>query len=327
MRLTQRAIEAIRREPGRALILVLTDRCGVGCDHCNVDSRPDSPTVEDFERFEALLAGLCADPELELLTITGGEPFLERRALALATRRLRAAGKRVAVATSGVWATGARVAGWIHDVLARCDCVILSTDSFHRAKLDDSHLINAARESTAADAWLILQTLDEDGARERGAALLNQAFGGRWDQHAEINLIAPLRQGRATQLFAVGERSEARSFGACPLLRTPTVRYDGAIAACANEEVARGLGPRRLRRRAQTAAELREAIAALRRDPALQIIAEAGFGKLLRHEQLREVATRRFSSICELCDRTLARLPERGDPQIDSMATEIDEPQ
>ncbi len=325
MRLTHRAIEAFCSEYGRAVTLFLTDRCQVGCAHCNVDSRADGPTITDFDVYERVLEWLAGDPDLEYVGITGGEPFVERRGLALATRRLTAAGKHVAVFTSGVWAAHGRVSGWIHDVLARCDCVYLSTDAYHAAHVDEACLINAAREITAAQAWLVLQVLDVDGAREQAAELLNQAFGGRWDQHAEINLMAPLRQGRGTSLFALHERSEGNTFGPCALLRTPTVRYDGVISACGNEEISLGLGPRRLRRQGSTASELGEAAAALRRDPVLRVIAESGFTTLTRHRELRELGTQRFSVNCDLCWKALARLPAGSDPQIDTMAAETDE--
>lgn len=327
MRLTHRAIEALRRERGRSISLFMTDRCQVGCAHCSVDSRADSPTITDFERFEQILDWIATQPELEVVTITGGEPFIERRGLALTTRRLGAAGKVLTVSTSGVWAAGARVPGWIHDVLARCDCVYLSTDAYHAAHIDDASLVNAAREIAAAEAWLVLQVLDVASAREQAAELLNRAFGGRWDQHAEINVVPPLRHGRATTLLSLGVPVEGRSFGPCPLVRSPVIRYDGAVSACGNDDVIMGLGPTRLRRCASVAAELDDAIAALQADPMLRVIGDSGFATLTRHSSLRELAENRFSSNCELCWKALARMPAGSDPELDALTTSNDEDQ
>ncbi|MFO7562370.1 MAG: radical SAM protein [Enhygromyxa sp.] len=325
MRLTHRAVEALRREHGRSVSLFITDRCQVGCGHCSVDSRVDSPTITDFELFETILGWIAAQPELELVSITGGEPFVERRGLALATRRLGAAGKVVVVYTSGVWAASARGPGWLHDVLARCDCVYLSTDAYHAEAIDEATLINAAREIVAAEAWLVLQVLELEGAREQAAELLNQAFGGRWDQHAEINVVPPVRHGRAASLFLPGAALEGRSFGPCPLLRSPVIRYDGAISACSNDGVIVGFGPGRLRRQIRSAAELDHAIAALRADPALRVIDESGFGALTRHRELAELANQRFSVNCELCWKALGRLPEGSDPELDALTIPHDE--
>lgn len=327
MRLTHRAIEALRRTRGRSITLFITDRCQVGCDHCSVDSRPDSPTIDDFELFEQILGWIAGQPELELVSITGGEPFVERRGLALTTRRLGAAGKVLTVYTSGVWAAAARVPAWIHDVLARCDCVYLSTDAHHAAHIEETSLINAAREIAAAEAWLVLQVLDHASAREQAAELLNRAFGGRWDQHAEIHVIPPLRCGRGTSLFSPGVALDGRAYGPCPLVRSPVIRYDGSISACSNDDVIMGLGPARLRRIASSAAELDDAIAAFHADPLLRVIGNAGFTALTRHSKLHDLADSRFSNICELCWKALERMPAGSDPEFDALASQTDEEQ
>lgn len=321
MRLTHRAIEALRRERGRSISLFLTDRCQVGCAHCSADSRADGPTITDFDQFAGILDWIAARPDLEIVSITGGEPFVERRGLALATRRLGAAGKALAVYTSGVWGAGARVPAWIHDVLARCDCVYLSTDAQHAAHIDDASLINAAREIAAAEAWLVLQVLDVETAREHATELLNQAFGGRWDQHAEIHVVPPLRHGRGASLFVPSTPIEGRSFGPCPLLQSPVIRYDGVISACGNDDVIMGLGPTRLRRQPGSAAELDGSLAALQADRVLRVIGEAGFCTLTRHPELRGLADQRFSTNCELCWKALDRLPAGKDPELDALLT------
>jgi organic radical activating enzyme len=327
MRLTHRAIEALRRERGRSITLFITDRCQVGCAHCSVDSRADGPTIVDFERFDRILQWIAAQPELETVSITGGEPFVERRGLALTTRRLGAAGKALTVSTSGVWAAAARVSAWIHDVLARCDCVYLSTDAYHAANIDDAILVNAAREIAAAEAWLVLQVLEHESAREQAADLLNRAFGGRWDQHAEINVVPPLRHGRGAALIQPGVPVEGRSFGPCPLVHSPVIRYDGVISACGNDDVIMGLGPARLRRCASSANELDDAMAALQADPMVRVIGTSGFVALTRHPKLRELADQRFSSNCELCWKALERMPTGSDPELDALAALTDEEQ
>jgi hypothetical protein len=327
MRLTHRAMEALRRERGRAITLFVTDRCQVGCAHCSVDSRADSPTISDFELFGRILEWVAAQPELELVSITGGEPFVERRGLALATRRLGAAGKVLAVYTSGVWANGARIPPWIHDVLARCDCVYLSTDAHHAANIEEDCLVNAAREIAAAEAWLVLQILEHDGARERAAELLNLAFGGRWDQHAEINVVPPVRHGRGSTLIQPSTPVEGRSYGPCPLVCSPVLRYDGAISACGNDAVIMGSGPKRLRRNFASVAELGKAVADLRNDSLLRVIGTTGFAALTRHSNLRELGEQRFSSNCELCWKALDRMPDGSDPELDALAALTEEEQ
>jgi len=319
MNLFHRDIDALRRERGRSLLLFISDRCPVGCAHCSVDSRPDGPTITDLPLFKRIVEWIASDPRVELVEISGGEPFVEREGLCLATRQLAAAGKRVVVFTSGIWAARERIAGWVRDVLGRCDSVYLSTDAFHAETIDDECLIHAAREIAAADARLVLQVLDHGPARKRAAKLLNEAFGGRWDQLAEINVIPPQRHGRGADLFAPLARIEGHAFGPCTQVGSPVVRYDGVVSACANESVIMGRGPARLRKAATTTNGLSAALRRFQSDPLLRVIGDSGLGVLTEHPRAKELGTERFSTNCELCWKLLERLPEGGDRLIEAI--------
>src|SRR5438309_11102932 len=101
-RLLWREIEEIRRTRGRSTLLFITDRCPVGCAHCSVDSRADSPSITDFELFEQIVDAICARPEVRVVGISGGEPFVERRGLTVAAHKVVDAGKDLVLYTSGV---------------------------------------------------------------------------------------------------------------------------------------------------------------------------------------------------------------------------------
>ena len=157
-RLKLAELEQIRRTPGLSVLLFLTDRCPVGCAHCSVDSRADSPTITDFELFQQIVDVLCTRPELQVVGISGGEPFVERRGLTLASRQLVAAGKDLVVYTSGVWATGSETPDWIRRVLRSSSCAFLSTDAFHAAALADERFVRAARACLRDAVWVRART-------------------------------------------------------------------------------------------------------------------------------------------------------------------------
>jgi pyruvate-formate lyase-activating enzyme len=299
-RLTLAEVERRRGTPGQSLLLFITDRCPVGCAHCSVDSRRDSATITDFARFEAIVAGICAQPRLSLVGISGGEPFVERRGLTLAVDRLVAAGKELALYTSGVWATPA-VPGWVREVIRPAACVFLSTDAFHAASVAEERFVRAARTIAEEGVWLIVQVLRLPEMVARAERLLRAALGAGYQERAELSLISPLPYGRGAAVFAARERRPGASFGACNSLAAPVVRYDGIVTACCNERVITGHGPERLRRRCASAEELAAGLADLRADPLLGVIGGPGGGALTQHPRFADLAERRFSSICELC--------------------------
>jgi hypothetical protein len=318
-------VDRRRETPGESALLFLTDRCPVGCAHCSVDSRPDSPRITDVELFGEIVDTLCAS-DLNLIGISGGDPFVERRALSLATARLAAAGKDLVVYTSGFWAGGPEVPRWTGPVLRRCACVYLSTDAFHQAGVAEERFVSAARATAMAGAWIVVQVLDLGDMSRRAADLLGRAFGRSWPDWAELVPIPPLPYGRAATLFPRTHRRPGRELTTpCRIVASPVIRYDGAVSACCNEAVLMGRGPAGLRRRCGSGAEVADAVGRFRDTPFLRAVAAVGPGPLTADPRLADLADEQVSGICELCwkmtdrldldvpDRVLATVAELGD--------------
>lgn len=314
-RLTYADIDAARHTRGQTVLLFLTDRCPVGCAHCSVDSRPDSPKIRDFARFEEVIDGLCAS-SYGLVGISGGEPFIERRGLSHATARLRAAGKDISIVTSGVWATTDDPPGWITEVLGRCGCVVLSTDIFHSDALPDERFVHAARTIARAGVWVVTQVIEDPEAERHAVDMLTRAFGTGWTEYAEIRSAPLLPYGRAADLFQPTATTEGRDFGPCYLARSPVIRYDGTMSVCCNEAVIMGRGPESLRRACTTADDLGEAFADLDRHALFRAIADAGPGVLTLDPRLSDMADRGYRSICEMCWEMAERVGDAADDPI-----------
>jgi hypothetical protein len=302
-----REIEDIRHERGRSTLLFITDRCPVGCAHCSVDSRRDSPTITDFELFGEIVEWLVAQDD-DVIGISGGEPFVERRGLALAARRITEEGKHLVVYTSGVWAKRPDPPAWIADVLRRCTTVFLSTDAFHQEGVGDAHYVNAARAIQRAGAWIVVQVLDVDGMVDRARDLLRAAFGDGWEDFAELRPLTPLTAGRGADVFMRTKHQPGHSFAPCTMVASPMLRYDGVVTACCNESVIMGWGPKALRRKARTREALSREMSAFHNDPMLRAIGGVGPGALTQLPRFADLADEPFTSICDLCwklfDRT-----------------------
>jgi hypothetical protein len=319
-KLTLSDIEEARWGHGTSALLFITDRCPVGCAHCSVDSRADSPRITDFVLFENIVAGLAAT-NLEMVGISGGEPFVERRALPYAVRQLRNADKDVVVYTSGFWAVTSTPAEWIRDIIQQCGCIFLSTDAFHQAEIGNERFINAARVIAAENIHIIVQVVDFNDALQRAGSLLRFALGSEWDSLSELNLVPPLPYGRARNLFTRSRRHRGDSFGTCRLAKAPVVRYDGLVTGCCNESVLLGGGPAWLRRRVSSAVELDRALTAFRDSPLLQTISGVGVGELTRHPRAGDAAIREYGSICGACWLCVNRLAsDSTDNLLTSMA-------
>jgi hypothetical protein len=317
-RLGWQEIEEIRHSPGRSTLLFITDRCPVGCAHCSVDSRRDSPTITDFDLFGEIVDWICDQP-FEVVGISGGEPFVERRGLEIASRRIVEADKRLVVYTSGVWATRSTAPLWITAVLERCCTVFLSTDAFHAEKLADERYVSAARAVADAGAWIVVQVIGQEPMVEAARCLLREAFGESYEDYAELRLTPLLAAGRGANLPGRSARTLGHAFAPCAELASPMIRYDGVVTGCCNESVIMGLGPRRLRHHARSRAEIDGALETFRNDPMLRAIAGAGPGLLTHHPRFADLADRQFSTICDVCWKMLGRAERDAapDPLLD----------
>jgi hypothetical protein len=298
-----------RFAPGRSVLLFLTDRCPVGCGHCSVDSRRDSPTIVDYDRFGELLDGVCRDPAAQLVGISGGEPFVERRGLTMAMHRLAAAGKDICLYTSGVWARDGEQPAWIREILPLASCVFLSTDAFHADTVNQARFVAAARAIGAAGTPVIVQVLDRPAEVDEAVRLLTEAFGAGWTEFADLSYIEPLAYGRGESVFAKPPEQPGATVGSCTLLAAPVIRYDGRVSACCNEPVIMGRGPDRLRRTATTAGELADALAAVRGDALLGALATAGAAAVTALPAYQDLAATPVRGICDLCWRLQEATP------------------
>ncbi|GAA2086787.1 hypothetical protein GCM10009801_49370 [Streptomyces albiaxialis] len=319
-RLTHQDILGIRRTRGASVLLFVTDRCPVGCAHCSVDSRPDSPRITDFRLFEGIVEGIAGLPDTTMVGISGGEPFVERRGLGLAVRGLTEAGKDVVIYTSGFWARTAQAPPWIDEVLERCAAIYLSTDAHHVAGQGPERFGNAARVIAGHGIPIVVQAIDEGDTLERAREALAAALGPRWERHAELVPTHGVAHGRGARLYGPGGRLAGREFGPCDIVDATVIRYDGRVTVCCNESVIMGAGPPGLSRNCADAAEVRQAVEDFRADDFFRLLGSVGPGALTSLPEYQDLADRRFSSICGLCwEMTKRRAPGR-DPRLAALA-------
>jgi organic radical activating enzyme len=306
-------------KPGQSIGMYLTARCPVGCAHCSVDSRVDSPTVSDYDLLGKIVHELSRREKLRSVGISGGEPFVERRGLVMAVDEISAGGKGIALFTSGVWAQRREIPAWIRSTLRKVSCVFLSTDSYHAANVQNKVFVRAVQTIVEEGVWLIVQVLRTDA--DAAARLLEDALGSDWQTCAEISLISPLPYGRGASLFVLGDSWPAKAFGRCSLSVSPLVRYDGMVAACCNEEVIMGKGSERLRRSCASVEEIVTALDEYVSDPLLRGLHAVGAGPIASHPRYRHLQDKPFKSICHLCWAMQDVTPQAdGDPVLSAAA-------
>jgi radical SAM/Cys-rich protein len=75
-RLACEGLAPLRRGPVRTLQVNVTRRCNLACHHCHVESGPHRSEALDRRGAERVLELLNANPQVEVLDLTGGAPEL-----------------------------------------------------------------------------------------------------------------------------------------------------------------------------------------------------------------------------------------------------------
>jgi radical SAM/Cys-rich protein len=89
-----RRLPPLRRGPVRTLQLNIGKRCNLACHHCHVESGPKRSEAMGRRGAERVIALLAANPQVELLDLTGGAPEMNEH-FRFVVREARALGRRV----------------------------------------------------------------------------------------------------------------------------------------------------------------------------------------------------------------------------------------
>jgi len=93
-RLAHEGLAPLRRGPVRTLQVNVTRRCNLACHHCHVESGPKRSEALDGVGAARVLGLLAANPQVEVLDLTGGAPELSEHFRSL-VEGARALGRRV----------------------------------------------------------------------------------------------------------------------------------------------------------------------------------------------------------------------------------------
>ncbi len=312
----QADFEERRGTPGRMAGIVLTDRCPVGCAHCSVSALMEDAGPEVNPRLVEHVEQLAAQAELEVVFITGGDPFVHLDELDAAIGALARAGKRVVVHTSGYWGSDEDVVARAPALLAQTSTLVLGIDLYHRKGVSDDALTSAIALAVRAGCWVVAQVIvgsDQPDHRGYAVRMLEAALGSGWSAYAEIDENPPLQQGRATKLDRF--RRPPRAAGRCTVVNRRMLRFDGEVTACCNEAVLQGGGPPGLRRPIGDGG-VDDALAQLAGDPLVRLVHALPTGAA--YELVSGVAGAEPGSIsgtCDACWRTGELLDAMSDAQ------------
>ncbi len=305
-------IQKHRLQRGNSLLLFLTFRCPISCSHCSMNAGTEGACIQDFSLLGNLLTGVAGIDSLKMVAISGGEPFSEKRGLTLAVDMLYHAGKKIVLYSNGFWAKNSPPT-WIKSILSKTSAVFLSTDQYHQEWVTEATLIKACQAVLESGSRPVVQILDFLPVVEQAKNTLQKTFGQDWESSIDMNLIPFISYGRASQIKNLDSSTEQGSTGFCYAINSPTLRYDGTIFACCQEQVITGEGPSCLRYQVSSASEIQQTLENIARDPVFSFLSQYGFHGLIQHHPLlQDISWQNSQKSCEICWQILNRLKKKN---------------
>ena len=230
-------VEIARKKLHATVALSLTERCTARCRHCSVRAAPSGEPAADASRVGRWVRGVADVPSLEMIAITGGEPFLEEGALHGALSAAAASELHTVVFTNAYWAETLSAARSTLARFPQIDLLEISADVFHEEFVPLKNLRYAAEAALECGIGVWFQMNEFQG--DTFGARLRDVLGSEIVDAADVTHSPLLDVGRARDLGLRGPARRSAEFpsGRCNPLTSPIIRPDGSVLACCNEQV------------------------------------------------------------------------------------------
>jgi hypothetical protein len=214
-----------------SILIVLTEQCHVGCQHCGYigSKRDDEVEPPELERWIEQIV----DYGVPEIIFTGGEAFERYEILACGVKRARECGVPSSVFTSSFWATSVKQARTVLAGLDGLKHIYFSTDIYHQKRVPFSHVRNAI--DAAIDLGIPTLSLNITYATEADRSFIASQYGdygGRIAIHADRVIPNPkfspkVLAGQDPLVSLAPEMYSTKCW-----LGTPLVDPNGDLFAC-----------------------------------------------------------------------------------------------
>ena len=223
-------VDICQKEYLERIILSITEKCPLECDHCIVDASLKREDSNDIN-WVKLLNDWNLEYPLKRVSITGGEPFYTSKNLENISKYCLEKNITLGVISSGYWAHSFKKAKKELGKYKGITYLTLSTDSFHQAYVPISYIVNAykATQELGISCSIKITAENINSIKENiSYKILLETISSTED--IIFQKLVPV--GRASSLDKTKENSLIRKV--C-LSTSPVVKSNGKVIPCCNE--------------------------------------------------------------------------------------------
>jgi organic radical activating enzyme len=214
--------------------LLMTFRCQVACPHCIIEAGPhrtEHMRLDDtFDWIEQIAA--YRDGHIRVVSLTGGEPFIDLGALKAISEFAERQGLFVSAVTNAYWADTPERAVRILEELSALKMLQISSDVYHQKHIPFERVKNAVGASRACQVPFTLAVCTENDKDPDYLALMRQLE--KITDPESIYTAITFRAGRALKKGDGHhyELSPDPPITSCGAGSSPIIFPDGRVIAC-----------------------------------------------------------------------------------------------
>jgi len=212
----------------KVLVLQLTLKCPLECDHCNVNAGPTRKESLPVEVIEESIESFVRTGQAELVFLTGGEPFTARVGLRAALLLCEKYKLKSYIITSANWAHSDEVAKELLNSMPHISLLSVSADRWHHPFVSLLKIRSAVSAALSRKiAVNIALTLEDplDNYQDK----IRDVLGTLWER-VDVSVTMLRKVGRSQNGWDIPKREIP--LGYCARIGTPVVTVDGSVCAC-----------------------------------------------------------------------------------------------
>ena len=214
--------------------LLMTFKCQVQCPHCIIEAGPHRTEEMSFDEVSDWIDQIVAyrNGHIQVLSLTGGEPFYNIKTLEAITNYAGEQGLLVSAVTNAFWAASLEAAVYLLEKLPALQMIQISTDVYHQQSIPFMRVKNAIEAAEICEVPYTLSVCT-DNDQDPDYLKIMSDLEELADPRAIFTAIT-FQAGRALKR-AGSHNYEMRAdppIGSCGAGGAPIIFPDGRVIAC-----------------------------------------------------------------------------------------------
>lgn len=283
----------------KSIVLNVSQKCNAQCKHCCFSCSPNSKNGFNEQELNNILNAILSNKEIKVVSITGGEPLINKNRILDLIVKISDSGKEVTLITNGFWATSTRRTKKILQELVTSGLryLTISFDDYHAEFIPVENIKRLLTEIANFPITVAINMVVDK--KNTGLKILSELGESVFGVQITMVPASPVGNAKQINIDDLYLKDFSKHNLDCPSSSWEIViHHDGYVYPCCSPSVFET----DLRVGNIRTESLEEIDQSLFSNIALYILQKEGLEWFIKQFRLEEeIASKKFVSTCEIC--------------------------